>query len=42
VRGETAIEVWQSKVRLFRKKIKGWSANIEAGNRRIKDRLSVE
>jgi hypothetical protein len=27
---------------LFRRKIKGWSANIEAKNRRIKDRLSVE
>jgi hypothetical protein len=42
VKGETTIEVWQSKVRLFRRKIKCWSANIEAENRRIKDRLSVE
>jgi hypothetical protein len=42
VKGESTIEVWQSKVRLFHKKVKGWSANIEAENKRAKDRLSAE
>jgi hypothetical protein len=29
-------------VRLFRRKVKGCSANIEAANRKMKDKLSIE
>jgi hypothetical protein len=30
VRGSTSIDVWQEKVRRFRKWSKGWSKNIES------------
>jgi hypothetical protein len=33
------LEVWQFKIRLLRKKIKGWSRNIEAELKRTKNSL---
>jgi hypothetical protein len=36
------IEVWQFKVRLLRRKIKGWSRNIEADMKKAKKRLIDE
>jgi hypothetical protein len=42
VQGDTAVERWQNKVRLFRRKVKGWSANVESKLRRKKDWLSAE
>jgi hypothetical protein len=40
--GGLAVEKWQQKVRLLRKKVKGWSVNVEAENRRKKGELSAE
>jgi hypothetical protein len=34
VGGRTTIERWQNKVKLFRKKTRGWSINIESENRK--------
>jgi hypothetical protein len=34
-----AIDIWQSKVRLVRKKAKGWSINIDAANKKRKEEL---
>jgi hypothetical protein len=42
VHGGTAVERWQNKVRLSRKKVKGWSVNVESELRKQKDRLSAE
>jgi hypothetical protein len=42
VKGENTFERWQNKVRLFHRKARGWSANVEALNRRENDRLSAE
>jgi hypothetical protein len=39
VEGNSAVDRWQNKVRLFRKKVKCWSANVEANLRRKKDKL---
>jgi GTP-dependent phosphoenolpyruvate carboxykinase len=39
---DTVVERWQNKVRKFRRKVRGWSANVEASLRRKKDRLSAE
>lgn len=39
---DNCVEVWQNKVRLFRKLAKGWSTNTEAENRREKERLIRE
>lgn len=36
------IEVWQFKIRLLRKKIKGWARNVNAKNRKIKADLLKE
>jgi hypothetical protein len=36
------IEVWQFKVRLLRKRIKGWSRNIESGIKKNKQVLIDE
>lgn len=41
-KGKSAIDRWQEKVRMFRRKARGWSANVEAENRRKKDKLSAE
>jgi hypothetical protein len=40
--GGLAVEKWQQKVRLLRKKVKGWSVNVEAENKRKKGELSAE
>jgi hypothetical protein len=40
--GKKAIDRWQNKVRRFRKKAKGWSANLESEIRRRKKRLESE
>jgi hypothetical protein len=37
-----AIEVWQFKIRLLRKKIKGWSKNIGAEMKKNKAKLLGE
>jgi hypothetical protein len=37
--GGSAIERWQNKIRLFHRKAKGWSANVEAENSRVKESL---
>jgi hypothetical protein len=42
VQGEKAIDRWQAKIRLLRKKAKGWSANVEAEISKRKTRLSRE
>ena len=42
VPGKTAMDVWMNKSRLFRKKVKGWSINIEAGIKRKKRELLLE
>ena len=40
--GNSAIDRWQNKVRAFRKKVKGWSTNVEAANRKLKNDLIRE
>jgi hypothetical protein len=40
-KGKTAIDRWQDKIRIFRRKARGWSANVEVENRRKKDKLSA-
>jgi len=40
--GDSHIDTWQGKVRAFRKKFRGWSANIEAANRKKKIELIAE
>jgi hypothetical protein len=42
VKGESVIERWQNKVRLFRRKAKGWSVNVEAEVRKKRLKLSSE
>lgn len=42
VLGETAIDIWMNKCRLFRKKARGWSINIEAGIKKRKRELLLE
>jgi hypothetical protein len=39
VAGERAIDRWQNRVRCFRRRAKGWSANIEVETRRKKNGL---
>jgi hypothetical protein len=41
-KGKTAIDIWQEKVRRFRKTTKGWSRNIEADLRQMKKDLMEE
>jgi hypothetical protein len=41
-KGKTAIDIWQEKVRRFRKTTKGWSRNIEVDPRQIKKDLMEE
>ena len=40
--GKYAMDVWMNKSRLFRKKDKGWSINIEAGIKKKKRELFLE
>jgi hypothetical protein len=40
-KGKSAIDMWQEKVRMLRRKARGWSANVEAEKRRKKDKLSA-
>jgi hypothetical protein len=42
IKGKTAIDVWQEKVRRFRKWSKGWSKNIESELRNLKKDLMEE
>ena len=42
VPGRTAMDIWMNKSRLFRKKVKGWSINIEAGIKKKKRELLLE
>jgi hypothetical protein len=42
VDGEKAIDRWQNKIRLLRKKVRGWSTNAEAEIKRRKKILSEE
>jgi hypothetical protein len=42
VKGENALEGWKNKVRRFRRRARGWSANAEAENRRKTDKLYDE
>jgi hypothetical protein len=42
VDGQRAMDRWQNRVRLFRKKTKGWSANIEAEIKKKKRALESE
>jgi hypothetical protein len=42
IRGEKAIDRWQNRIRLLRRKAKGWSANVEAESKRRKNILSSE
>jgi hypothetical protein len=42
IKGKTAIDRWQEKVRRFRKITKGWSKNIEANLRCLKKDLMEE
>ena len=39
---QKSIDIWQFKVRNFRKFSKGWNANIESAQRRMKQQLVVE
>ena len=41
-KGRTAIDIWQEKVRRFRRLSKGWSRNIESELRRLKSALMSE
>ena len=42
VPGKTAMDIWMNKSRLFRKRVKGWSINIEAGIKKRKRELLLE
>lgn len=42
VPGNCAMDVWMNKSRIFRKKAKGWSINIEAGLKKKKRELLLE
>jgi hypothetical protein len=42
MKGEKAIDRWHNRVRMFRKKAKGWSINLEAGIKKEKWELSEE
>jgi hypothetical protein len=42
VEGEKAKDMCLNKVRLFRKKAKGWSINVAVGTKKRKKELSVE
>ncbi|GJM98934.1 hypothetical protein PR202_ga15987 [Eleusine coracana subsp. coracana] len=42
VEGNNAVDIWNGKVRKFRRVVKGWSNNVEAKTRRTKERLSRE
>jgi exonuclease III len=38
----TALDIWQYKLRLLRKKMKGWNINVEAANKKLKTDLLLE
>jgi hypothetical protein len=38
----SAIDIWQFKLRALRKKVKGWSINIEATSKKLKKDLILE
>jgi hypothetical protein len=42
VGGRNCIDRWQNRIRIFRKKVKGWSINVEAEMKKRKMELSTE
>jgi hypothetical protein len=42
VRGRDSLDIWQAKTRLVRKKSKGWSINVDAANKKLKNDLLQE
>jgi hypothetical protein len=41
-KGKTSIDIWQEKVRIFRRTTKWWSYNIEAELRKVKKEMMSE
>jgi hypothetical protein len=41
-KGKTSIDIWQEKVRIFRRTTKRWSSNIEAELRKVKKEMMLE